>query len=477
MSDATSYDSVAYPPATFPQTHPDRLAVIAWLHGLSAPAVDTARVLEIGGGDGFNLIAQAAAYPHARFFNFDLSAAAIARGSELAAGAGLANIRIEQADIIDMAATIGPASYDYIIAHGVYAWVSAPVRAAIVTLVGRALAPDGLFFVSYNALPGGHVRQVMRDMLLHALADVHGIDARIKAARAFLEDHARAREGDDAVVTAMRSQAVAMLDRPDAVLFHDELGDCFAPQNLSDVVAAAAMHGLEFLNDSGKNRLGDGFLPEYEIATPDPTAVVVRRAQSDDFAAMRFFRQNLFIRARRRPARRPQPAQWRSCHVAGQFAAADDGSISVGDVNLALSDSELSRRLLDLGAAWPVHQPLSAIAATDDQLEAIHRLFAMGLLHVSTVPPPFALIPPERAIVSPLVRGQITLGMAAVTTLHFEQMRIDDPAARALLSLLDGTRDRSALTKEWERIPHDPSISLEIALNMIAQQRLILASS
>lgn len=438
--------------------------------------IDATRILEIGGGDGFNLIALAAAFPRTQFFNFDLSTAAVARGGSLADAAGLTNIRIVQADVLDMAAHIEPASYDYIIAHGVYAWVPASVRAAIMALVGRALAPEGVFFVSYNALPGGHVRQVMRDMLLHGLTDVHGIEARISAARAFLEDHARPRQGDDAVITAMRSQAVAMLDRPYAVLFHDELGECFAPQSLADVVSAAAAHGLEFLNDSGKNRLGDGFLPDDLAGAPDATALVVRRAQSDDFAAMRFFRQSLFVRAGRNPARRPQLAQWSSCQVAGQFVAAEDGGIQAGDVTFALSDAAFSQQLLDLGAAWPAHRPLAAIADNEDRLEAVHRLFAMGLLHVSTVRAPFTLTPPDRPLVSPLARAQIALGAADVTTLHFEQMRIEDPAARALLLLLDGMRDHATLEAEWQAIPHDPSITLAIALRMITTQRLMLAN-
>lgn len=225
----TSYDTVAYPTALFPQTHPDRLALIARLHGLSAPATERARVLEIGGGDGFNLIALAAAFPDARFVSFDLSAAATARGQALVRAAGIGNVRIEQADILDYVAAVEPGSFDYVVAHGVYAWVPGVVQRAVMELAGKALAPDGVFFVSYNALPGGHIRQVMREMLLAALADVHGIDARIAAARAFLEDHARPREGDDSVVTAMRAQSVAMLTRPDAVLFHDELGDVFSP--------------------------------------------------------------------------------------------------------------------------------------------------------------------------------------------------------------------------------------------------------
>ena len=48
----TSYDVVEYPSLPLAQTHPDRLAAIAIMYGLSPAAPDRCRVLELGGGDG-----------------------------------------------------------------------------------------------------------------------------------------------------------------------------------------------------------------------------------------------------------------------------------------------------------------------------------------------------------------------------------------------------------------------------------------
>jgi predicted O-methyltransferase YrrM len=182
----TVYDRVAYPSAIVRVAHPDRLALIARLHGLSPPPPHRARVLEIGGGDGANALALAAALPDAQFLSFDLAPSAVARGAAMADRAGLTNVAVETLDILDAADRIAPGSYDYIIAHGVYAWVPEPVRAATMALIGHALSPDGVAFVSYNALPGGHIRMVMREMLIHALRRVEGEQARIEAARAFL---------------------------------------------------------------------------------------------------------------------------------------------------------------------------------------------------------------------------------------------------------------------------------------------------
>jgi hypothetical protein len=50
----TTYDKVAYPSVLFKRTHPERLAAVATLHGLTPPPLETARVLEIGCGEGLS---------------------------------------------------------------------------------------------------------------------------------------------------------------------------------------------------------------------------------------------------------------------------------------------------------------------------------------------------------------------------------------------------------------------------------------
>src|SRR5438477_2820132 len=75
---ATSYDEVPYQSDPFPQTHPDTLATIATLFGLSPPPVETCRVLELGCASGGNLIPMAIELPEAQFVGVDLSARQIA---------------------------------------------------------------------------------------------------------------------------------------------------------------------------------------------------------------------------------------------------------------------------------------------------------------------------------------------------------------------------------------------------------------
>ena len=79
-----------------------------------------------------------------------------------AAEIGVGTIEFRQGDITEIQnGELG--EFDYVIAHGVYAWVPPPVRDALLAAIHAHLAPDGLAFVSYNAHPGGYLRKTLRE--------------------------------------------------------------------------------------------------------------------------------------------------------------------------------------------------------------------------------------------------------------------------------------------------------------------------
>jgi cyclopropane fatty-acyl-phospholipid synthase-like methyltransferase len=134
----TLYDVVRYPGHAFPQTHPDRLAALAVLFGLDAAPPADCRLLEIGCGDGGNLLPMAVTLPGASLVGFDPSACAIARAQELAAALGLSNVRFEHTGVEDFDAAAG--SFDYAIAHGVFSWVPVLARKRLLALCGHVLS-------------------------------------------------------------------------------------------------------------------------------------------------------------------------------------------------------------------------------------------------------------------------------------------------------------------------------------------------
>src|SRR6476469_9617489 len=123
---ATAYDVVSYPGHSYPQTHPDRLATIATLYGLTPPPPETCRVLELGCGDGANLLPVAYTLPGSTCVGIDLAADALARGQAAAAELGLGNLSLQQLDVTEISRDFG--QFDYIIAHGLYSWVPPHVQ-------------------------------------------------------------------------------------------------------------------------------------------------------------------------------------------------------------------------------------------------------------------------------------------------------------------------------------------------------------
>ena len=96
----TVYDEVLYPNSPFTQTHPNRLATLAILFGMNPAPLPRCRVLELGCGDGENLIPMAFQYPAGEFLGVDAAGMAVHAGNQEIATLGLTNIRLEHRDIL-----------------------------------------------------------------------------------------------------------------------------------------------------------------------------------------------------------------------------------------------------------------------------------------------------------------------------------------------------------------------------------------
>jgi SAM-dependent methyltransferase len=144
----TTYDDVPYTSYPYVRTSPDRLCTLARFFGVPAPAPSRARVLELGCASGGNLLPMADALPEAQFVGIDLSARQIEDGRALAQEAGLENIELRHASILDVDASWG--SFDYVICHGVYSWVPPDVQRHILAIGRDCLSEGGVAYISYN---------------------------------------------------------------------------------------------------------------------------------------------------------------------------------------------------------------------------------------------------------------------------------------------------------------------------------------
>src|SRR6266545_3188744 len=176
------YDEFLYLNYAYPQTHPDRLASLATLFGMTPAPVENCRVLELACGDGANLLPMAFGLPNSRFVGIDRAVQPIAKGRAMIKALGLRNLDLRQLDLMALPRDLG--QFDYIIAHGLYSWVPAAVRDRILEICRSCLAPQGVAYISYNVYPGWRVNEVMREMMLFHTKDVKHPRERVAQARA-----------------------------------------------------------------------------------------------------------------------------------------------------------------------------------------------------------------------------------------------------------------------------------------------------
>jgi SAM-dependent methyltransferase len=464
------YDAMAYSGHAFPQTQPARLATIAHAHGLQPASCARARVLELGCGSGGNLLPLAFASPEGRFVGVDLSGSAIAAAKRRATELGLANIDFVHADIMAVAAELG--RFDYIIAHGVYSWVPDPVRDHILSIFGTMLAPHGVAYVSYNALPGCRMRDMARDVMLFAIRNIAEPAAQIRQARVALKTIAEATDPKSFYGAALRARSEQIDALSDDVLYHDDLNPISRAFSLTEVVTAAERHGLQYLADeSFPNRFEAVRGPARDIManiSPDPP---VLRQQALDLIVGRFFRQTLLCRAGLTLGRPEDEMSLAAYHLAADVSEAPDeasasrpgavGFAFAGGVKLVIDLPVAKAALRRLAGCWPAaiaYGDLVALSLAEAGIapgpdaaretarldEALMAMFRAALLEIHLDPPALGVTAGERPVASAYARWQAKSGRE-VTDLRHRTVALDDDLVRHFLSLLDGTRDAAAL--------------------------------
>lgn len=435
----TTYDDVHYSNYPYAQTHPDRLATVATLHGLEPPDPFDGRVLEVGCGAGGNLMAMVAATPGLRALGVDLAPGRIAEGQAAAAVIGLQNLRLRQSDVREL--TDGHlGEFDYVVAHGVYGWMPPDASDALLATVAVSLAPGGIAYVSYNAQPGGYVRRMLRDAgLWHA----RGITAPLKRAEKAQELYRflmqrRATPGDP-YGALLERELPPLANGPLYRLVHDDLGEFWQPVWFAEFAAHAARHGLDYVGEADLVDLRTPPLPG------DIEAEVWRLADGDriayetytDLLTARHFRQSVLCRAGSEVTVTPAPERTTRLHWAAR-PNADAPEVGLLAAAFTRLDRERPRAVPFEELRAGLHADPGALAQA--LLDGVRRECLIphaGPLRAATKAGP-------RPVASRLARWQAAQG-TDLTSLAYTTVRMEDPAARRLITLLDGTRDRHAI--------------------------------
>ena len=466
-----AYDTVEYPSAALPQAHPGHLYALGRMFGLDPTPPQACRYLELGCGDGIHLIAAAVGLPEATFVGVDLSTAAVERGNQIIAELELPNVSLYVGDLTTWEPP--PGGFDYVIAHGLYSWVPAPVRDAVLGLMARSLQPSGIGYVSYNTYPGCYIRRMVWEMMRLHVGSIDTPAGKMTGALELVRFLAagRPQKKADAALALLSPELEDILeDRDPRVLYHDDLGAVNDPVYFHEFAAHAKHFGLRFVAEAEPFLMETRGFPKEVASILNGLAArdVLLKEQYIDFLLLRRFRQTLLSPDGGTPREDPDPARIGGLFASGHpkpEAEAVDLSPGVAVTFRAARDALIRTDLaigkaamLVLAARWPGRVPFEELVSLSAQklgreilaedTDALARLLTAawmaGLIELHGYLPRYSETVSERPVASPLARLQVKAGPFVSTLLH-TSMRFDDAPSRLLLQLLDGTRTKEEI--------------------------------
>ena len=320
------YEQQPYPDGVYHFTHPAHVGAMAQVYGHpGTPDPGSAHILEVGCGQGANLIRIASDLPRADCTGIDLADVHISEAKRQSDEAGLENVRFVRADILEQ--DFSGQCFDYIIAHGFFAWVPAEVKDRLLSLCHDHLAPDGVAMITYNCLPGWSTRSGLR--LLMQMEN----EAMAASGRELLHGMERVKGFLDRTLPAvehlphgplLRNEIENLRRKAPDIILHDELEPLNEPLYLLQFAQWAQAHGMAYIGDTSlindwlaiyPKEVKQG-LAEYQMSR-------MQGLQYADFLMNRDFRRSIIcpLKAGEAISGHPVPDQLRGLWVASRLRA------------------------------------------------------------------------------------------------------------------------------------------------------------
>lgn len=475
MDDVFSYDAIPYPSKIFTQMNPDRLATFAKLYGMTPPDAEKCRFLELGCGNGSNLVAQAYVFPRAEFVGIDLSERHIEEAAASAAELNLTNVAFRQMDVMQMSADeFG--TFDFIVAHGLFSWIPETVRARVLEIYREMLTANGVGYISYNAYPGGHLREMARGAMRYHTRGTDDPLEKVQKAITFLAFLAENSNEKETFQPVLERELQRHFAHDTADIFHDDLAEFYRPFYFYEFAELLEKHDLQYLSEAEIMAMS-AYSFSKEVRQMLDALEALEREQYLDFLRGRYFRQTLVCRRENNLNRQVEPSVLNDFYISSAIRphrARPDfapqkiekfaGKKNVGfEIDHALTKAAL----VYLGEIWGNSAAFSEIIENAQEILKTHGIeFAVtekdreitaailwqmcsstGLVEINVMRR--ELRPPagEKPKANRLARWQITRGQN-ISTLFGTSIKAEDEISRRLIELMDGTRTRGELLKE-----------------------------
>ncbi|MDB5458060.1 MAG: hypothetical protein JWP92_3645 [Caulobacter sp.] len=277
-----------------------RLALIG--AGVRPPEVTHA--CELGFGQGLSAIMHAAANPGVQWWGTDFNPAQAGFAQDMAARAGIDARLFDQA-FAEFCARDDLPDFDYIGVHGIWTWISDENRAVIVDFVRRKLKVGGVFYISYNTLPGWSQAAPLRH-LIKQHADIMGapgvgVAGRIDAALEFAEALVAVNPVYSRVSPQVADRLKGMKTHDRRYLAHEYMNRDWRPMYFADMVDWLEPAKVSYVASAN-------FLEGHDAVNMTPEQIALFNAIPNstlretvrDYIVMQQFRRDIWVKGPRR---------------------------------------------------------------------------------------------------------------------------------------------------------------------------------
>ena len=365
------------------------------------------------------------------------------------------------------------------------------VRDKLLAICKQNLASNGVAYVSYNTYPGGHMRDLVREMMRFHVSEFDDPCQRVTQARSLIKFIIDSGTEPDLYRMVLQKELERISEFTDSSLFHDDLSEHNAPVYFYQFVEHAGRHGLKYLSEAHFFEIQTGIFPAKVLEELNRISdSAVAKEQYLDFLKCRRFRQTLLCHDDQQLDDNPRPEKAVSFYIGSPMRPAEadlklhsrEPTTFIGPKNSSIETANplIKAAMSALGEAWPkpVHfQDLLAIArrscgresssegagfGDDTQVlgELLLRAYAGGIVEFNVTPPRLVSRPSERPVASPLARLQSRESSEVANLRHFNIL-VEDPFSRRLLQLLDGSRDHDALLDDLVAIVESGAATVE----------------
>ncbi len=490
--EVNSYDQVEYPCYPFSQTHPDRIATIAKLHGMNPAPIEQCRVLELGCGTGANFYPMAEAFPNSEFVGIDLATPPIEEGQRAVAELNFKNLHLHRADIMQVNESLG--KFDYIIAHGVYSWVPQPVREQLLKVCRQHLNEQGIAYISYNAYPGHYLRQMPRDMMRMHTRSINEPMEKVTQGLALLQLILKRFENTENAKADLFGHLITNnLEELEGFrhregIYHDILAEENTAFYFYQFAGQAAQQGLQYLSEADFCETNPVYFPEEVQAVLNQFGDenLILKEQYMDYLKCRIFRQTLICPTEVKLDRKPKP------QLIKEFFISAPGLKNLGEINLAVGVieefkvSERTKLRTDFPAAKAVLVELATIRprtvgfaelilrasrrlhpdkvfSEEEQniiCEVLYSAYCADVIELRTVDLKIAAEIGSHPKTTVLARWQ-AVRQDVISNLLHASVDIEAPLTLRLLQLMDGQHDTAQLLEKLLTTPEAEALKKE----------------